>query len=499
MSDIKFRIAAKTDVGCVRTNNEDNFQAAADLTQQSMTWVNNQTYDLGANGALMVVADGMGGMNAGEVASAIAIDTVREFFTPENLTPEVLKNRFTIEKFMKDVAVEGDRRIKRKSTSETHGMGTTIVMAWLLDGFCYICWCGDSRAYIYNKTTGLFQVTKDHSYVQTLVDAGEISEEDAFDYPNSNVITRCLCDAKQKAEPDCLLVPQPLCDGDIILLCSDGLSGLLRDYAIQKIVESSTDNVNVMTDNLIDAALAAGGNDNVTVAVAAIDSGGAVSTADRVPNKVLPKPHSEPAIATNASPLKTIPPAQAPATPPVATPAAAPVAPETPAAPDTSSADNQGAPQPVDAKKKKSHLGLWIAIVVALLLVGGGIAYFMYSQNETTDKVVVDDDEDDLDDEDDSGDVPGDETSADEVENAEPEATSEVADVAEKPATTPTTPTTVAPAKPKSNSAGKEVKKSVEKAKPEENATSDSETVVSLSEDPDFEPVEPQNKPESKE
>lgn len=498
MSDIKFRIAAKTDVGCVRTNNEDNFQAAADLTQQSMTWVNNQTYDLGANGALLVVADGMGGMNAGEVASAIAIDTVREFFTPENLTPEVLKNRFTIEKFMKDVAVEGDRRIKRKSTSETRGMGTTIVMAWLLDGLCYVCWCGDSRAYIYNKTTGLFQVTKDHSYVQTLVDAGEISEEDAFDYPNSNVITRCLCDAKQKAEPDCLFAPQPLCDGDIILLCSDGLSGLLRDYAIQAIVETSTDDVNVMTDKLIDAALDAGGNDNVTVAVAAIDSGGAVSTVDRVPNKVLPKPHSEPAIATNVSPLKTIPPTQAAATPAAAQPASAPApaAPETPAAPEASSVDNQGAQQPVDAKKKKSHIGLWIVIIVALLLVGGGIAYYMYSQNETTNKVAVDEDEDELDDDDDLSDEQGDETPADEVENTEPEAAPEVSDVEKKPAANPTP---AAPAKPKSNSVGKEVKKAEEKAKPEENATSDTEEIVSPSEDPNIVPVEPQNKPETKE
>lgn len=498
MSDIKFRIAAKTDVGCVRTNNEDNFQAAADLTQQSMTWVNNQTYDLGANGALLVVADGMGGMNAGEVASAIAIDTVREFFTPENLTPEVLKNRFTIEKFMKDVAVEGDRRIKRKSTSETRGMGTTIVMAWLLDGLCYVCWCGDSRAYIYNKTTGLFQVTKDHSYVQTLVDAGEISEEDAFDYPNSNVITRCLCDAKQKAEPDCLFAPQPLCDGDIILLCSDGLSGLLRDYAIQAIVETSTGDVNVMTDKLIDAALDAGGNDNVTVAVAAIDSGGAVSTVDRVPNKVLPKPHSEPAIATSVSPLKTIPPTQAAATPTAAQPVAAPapIVPETPAVSEASSADNQGAQQPVDAKKKKSHIGLWIVIIVALLLVGGGIAYYMYSQNETTNKVAVDADEDELDDEDDLSDEQGDEISTDEVENTEPEATPEFSDVEKKPAANPTTAT---PVKPKSNSVGKEVKKAEEKAKPEENATSDTEEIVQLSEDPDIVPVEPQNKPETKE
>ncbi len=289
MSDIKFRIAAKTDVGCARSNNEDNFQAAADLSQPTMTWVNNQTYDLGEKGALLVVADGMGGMNAGEVASAIAIETVREFFTPERITPEVLKSRFTIEKFMKDVVVEADRRIKSRSTSETRGMGTTIVMAWLLQGQCYVCWCGDSRAYLYNPLNGLVQLSKDHSYVQALVDLGKITTEEAFDYPDNNVITRCLCDAHQKAEPDCLLQPRQLCDGDLILLCSDGLNGMLRDNEISKLIKEGPDDVNQLTDALIDGALAAGGNDNVTVAVARIDSGGAQAADTRITVKDVPK------------------------------------------------------------------------------------------------------------------------------------------------------------------------------------------------------------------
>lgn len=148
MSDIRFRIAAKTDVGCVRTNNEDNFQAAADLSQQPMRWINNESYDLGPKGALLVVADGMGGMNAGEVASDIAISTIKEFFAPERLTDNVTRDDHTIEKYMRDVVVEADHRIKASSTVETKGMGTTVVMAWLLDGKCYVCWCGDSRVHI---------------------------------------------------------------------------------------------------------------------------------------------------------------------------------------------------------------------------------------------------------------------------------------------------------------------------------------------------------------
>lgn len=285
MSNIRFRIAAKTDVGCVRTNNEDNFQAAADLSQQPMRWINNESYDLGPKGALLVVADGMGGMNAGEVASEIAISTIRERFAPERLTDEVTRDRRSIEKYMRDTVIEADRRIKASSNAETRGMGTTVVMAWLLDGKCYVCWCGDSRAYIYNQANGLFQISKDHSYVQGLVDEGKISEEDAFDFPDSNIITRCLCDAKAAADPDVLDNPQPLCNGDIILLCSDGLSGMLRDRDMQQIIKAHTDNMDVCIDELIAAALRAGGNDNVTVAVAQIEQGGATATPARVPVK----------------------------------------------------------------------------------------------------------------------------------------------------------------------------------------------------------------------
>lgn len=300
MSNIRFRIAAKTDVGCVRTNNEDNFQAAADLSQQPMRWINNESYDLGPKGALLVVADGMGGMNAGEVASEIAISTIRERFAPERLTDEVTRDRRSIERYMRDTVIEADRRIKASSNAETRGMGTTVVMAWLLDGKCYICWCGDSRAYIYNQANGLFQISKDHSYVQGLVDEGQISEEDAFDFPDSNIITRCLCDAKAAADPEVLDNPQPLCNGDIILLCSDGLSGMLRDRDMQQIIKAHTDNMDVCIDELIAAALRAGGNDNVTVAVAQIEQGGATATPARVPvKKTHARPHTATVIPTN--------------------------------------------------------------------------------------------------------------------------------------------------------------------------------------------------------
>ena len=276
MNKIKFKIAAKTDVGLERSNNEDNFQASSDLLITPMRWVNNEICQLGEKGALLVVADGMGGMNAGEVASQIAIDTVREEFAPINITPEITKSRYTIEKFMNEVVVKADAKIKdvSKKRPETRGMGTTIVIAWLYNENLYVSWCGDSRAYVYNPEHGLHRLTKDHSYVQQLVDAGKLTEDETFDFPESNIITRCLCDAKQKAQPECLDNPYPVCDNHIILLCTDGLCGMIRDYEIQEVMNSFTKDMTVLTDNLVQAALNASGADNCTVCLCQILSGG---------------------------------------------------------------------------------------------------------------------------------------------------------------------------------------------------------------------------------
>ncbi len=275
MAKIKIRIAAKTDVGLERQNNEDNFQVSSDLSILPMRWVNNDVCNLGVKGALLVVADGMGGMNAGEVASQIAIDIIREEFIPQKITSEVIKSRFSIEKFMNDIIIKADARIKEVSNvrPETKGMGTTIVIAWLLDDTLYVSWCGDSRAYVYNSNHGLHRLTKDHSYVQQLIDTGKLSEEEAFDFPESNIITRCLCDSKQKAQPECLYKPYPVCDGDIILLCTDGLCGMIRDNEILDIMHSFQNDMSVLTENLVHAALSASGADNCTVCVCQIWGG----------------------------------------------------------------------------------------------------------------------------------------------------------------------------------------------------------------------------------
>lgn len=268
MSDVKYKVIAGTNVGLVRTNNEDNFVICPDLSQNNWFVPRGAgVMDLNDSGCLLVVADGMGGMNAGEVASAIAVETVQQMFGDARLS-KIAEREGDIEKFMRKVIVSADSNIKSrvKTDPSTSGMGTTIVMAWAVRGYVYVSWCGDSRAYCYNPQSGLVRLSKDHSYVQQLVDEGKLDPELAFDHPNSNIIMKSLGDSPVKADPD--FVKRKLSTSDVILLCSDGLCGLCRDQQIQEVIEASDiDNLDQVKSNLIAAALGEGGHDNVTVAL----------------------------------------------------------------------------------------------------------------------------------------------------------------------------------------------------------------------------------------
>lgn len=267
-----FRLTAGTNVGCVRTNNEDNFIVNDNLDNKDWFLPSDvsKAIPLGKSGAILVVADGMGGMNAGEVASAIAIDTVKSIFSLDDFTKVTASER-KIEAFLKDAIVEADNKIKAKVKEDesTSGMGTTIVIAWVLDNMVHIAWCGDSRAYVFNTASGLVRLSKDHSYVQELVDAGKLDPELAFDHPNSNIITRSLGDSPVKARPD--YVSRILSSGDVVLLCSDGLCGLCRDEEIVQVMAAAKD-IYSCKNNLINEALRAGGYDNVTVALLEVES-----------------------------------------------------------------------------------------------------------------------------------------------------------------------------------------------------------------------------------
>lgn len=271
MTKTAIQIAASTNVGLVRTNNEDNFVVCPDLTTSDWRIPQVSKYeDLGEYGALLVVADGMGGANAGEVASAIAIETIREAFSGGQLK-EIVKNEKAVQEFMKEVVKAADFRIfkKSKQDSSTQGMGTTVVMAWILNKSVYVCWCGDSRCYMLNKHKGLVRLSKDHSYVQELIDRGELDPDLAMNHPYSNVITRCLGDMENRAVPDTRVFQ--IHNGDTILLCSDGLSGLCTDLQILDLLIKYRDNIEKCKEELITAALNEGGHDNVTIALCNIE------------------------------------------------------------------------------------------------------------------------------------------------------------------------------------------------------------------------------------
>lgn len=263
-----FRLFAGTDVG-LRDNNEDNFTVCPDLAIGEWIVPANQQENitLGSRGCLMVVADGMGGMNAGEVASDIAIKTVQRMFTPAKMPKDVTKSPDSIKAYIKKTIIEADRQVKKhcKKDPSTEGMGSTIVMAWLFGGSVYVGWMGDSRAYSYIPEKGISRLSKDHSYVQELVDAKMITEEEAMLHPQSNVIMRSLGDVTQKAKPD--VICHPVSKGEIILLCSDGLCGVCTDESIAEIISQTSDDLRNCKEALTNAALEADGSDNITIAL----------------------------------------------------------------------------------------------------------------------------------------------------------------------------------------------------------------------------------------
>ena len=263
---VSFKLFAGTNIG-LRENNEDNFTVCPDLT--SNNWIvpadYQQAIQLGKLGCVMVVADGMGGQNAGEVASAIAIETVQEMLASENIPTGVVNKASSIKDYLKKIIFEADVRVKEYGLKnpEAEGMGSTIVIAWAISRKIYIAWLGDSRAYSFVPGKGIGRMSKDHSYVQQLVDAGKLTDIAAMNHPNSNIITRSLGDNSQKAKAD--VAEYDLVKGEVILLCSDGLCGVCKDEVIGGIIEDSKDNLQLCKEQLTEAALNHGGSDNITI------------------------------------------------------------------------------------------------------------------------------------------------------------------------------------------------------------------------------------------
>lgn len=292
-NQISFRLVAYTDAAgkyspdAFRSGNEDNFYVDDDLTDTTTNRVSqDEVIQLGKLGMLMVVADGMGGMNAGEVASQIAIDTVKAAFKPESLTEAIVANPLSRQKFLEQVIKAADKNIKSEARKDRsrEGMGSTIILAWLFDDELTISWCGDSRAYLFNDKSGIRLISQDHSYVQELVNKGLLTYDQTFDHPQNNIITRSLGDPTKEAKPESKTLN--VGKGDIILLCSDGLSGVLRDRKtydstgnlypeenLEDIIRANTSSMKQCREALWAAAERGGWYDNVTAILCQITDG----------------------------------------------------------------------------------------------------------------------------------------------------------------------------------------------------------------------------------
>lgn len=241
-------VAQRTDVGRKRQHNEDSVAYIIPKDQQLLT----------EKGALFIVADGMGGHAAGEVASEIAVDTICTLYyqdpdtdVPASLTRAIYYANATI--------------YQRATENEEHcGMGTTCVVAVMRGATAFIANVGDSRGYLVRKGQ-VRQITQDHSWVAEQVRMGQMTEEEAHNHSMRNIITRSLGPFPE-VEPDLFI--EPLEEGDALVLCSDGLCGMVSDNEITNIVENFGPQESVY--RLVEYANEQGGIDNITAIVARV-------------------------------------------------------------------------------------------------------------------------------------------------------------------------------------------------------------------------------------
>jgi len=254
---------AKSDTGRQRRENEDSALAQAPV---------------------FVVADGMGGAQAGEVASQIAVEAFAQGLPDSGTAEQRLVSR----------AQEANRRIFDVSRSEREraGMGTTLTAAYLDDSTLTIAHVGDSRAYLF-RGGSLRRLTQDHSLVDELVRRGKLTEEQAAEHPQRSIITRAL-GPEPEVEVDTWTYPVRA--GDVLMLCSDGLTSMVSEERVEEILASS-DSLKAAAQGLIDEANAAGGRDNITVVLFRVEDveGGVDGVVDQ------PTMVGAPAVARSAS------------------------------------------------------------------------------------------------------------------------------------------------------------------------------------------------------
>jgi serine/threonine protein phosphatase PrpC len=294
--EVTIKLFARTDVGQVREHNEDNF-LVADLTKRVRgLQEENRIVTVGKNGNVVAVCDGMGGAAAGEVASQLAVDIIYEKMT-EDVSPDVQLGRNDIaRRLVRAVEAAGLRIFEAAKSDRTRrGMGTTVTAAALVDDHLFLAQVGDSRAYILRDGT-LVQVTRDQSLVNQLIEAGQLTEEEAETFEHNNIILQALGTA-ETVQVD--LTFAELRQGDRLMLCSDGLSGMVRNDEIREVLKTTADPLEACK-SLTERANAAGGHDNITVIVAQFDGEGLKALApDEEPLKyrkyALPEEPTDPA------------------------------------------------------------------------------------------------------------------------------------------------------------------------------------------------------------
>jgi len=214
---------------------------------------------------LFIVADGMGGCNAGEVASQYAIDSFLNYIKKERDS----HGEEDIPDLLAEAMAASNRAVYDKSNSEREfaEMGTTMVAAAVQDGKIFVAYVGDSRAYLFRKKE-LSALTTDHSYVMELVRLGSITKEEAASHPKRNIITRAV-GIKETVETDAIV--ENALRGDILLLCTDGLSGMVSDKEMAEVIGKRI-TLEKKAQRLVEMANERGGYDNISLIL--VDVGG---------------------------------------------------------------------------------------------------------------------------------------------------------------------------------------------------------------------------------
>lgn len=238
------KVAAISDRGLVRNNNEDSY--LVDL-----------------NHGLLVVCDGMGGHNGGEVASAIAVETISQIFCSSS---EELPGRLVLALEKANSAILNSAQ----QDPALHGMGTTATLAALEDGIVYVAHIGDSSLYIVQDGK-IRKVTRDHTLAQQLLMEGRLKPEDMRSNPYNHILTRAL-GVEENVNID--RYQEKLQPGDLILLCSDGLSDKVNEGEMQEVLQEDSSSLERAAQGLLDKALKYGGSDNITIILSRIEVGG---------------------------------------------------------------------------------------------------------------------------------------------------------------------------------------------------------------------------------